>query len=99
MFKVHSSFNLENSSTLLERTLLLRVPKVVWDYLVQNFKLDDSRVRTKGLGKTTGAGDVGKVQILVHPIEQAVPTVKNKPEPVKPGNQGAPQDAERDERK
>ena len=42
---------------------------VVRDYLVKNFKMDDSRFKTKGLGKTarTNAGDAGKVEILVYP--------------------------------
>jgi phospholipid/cholesterol/gamma-HCH transport system substrate-binding protein len=35
-------------------------------YLAQNFRLDDTRIRTIGLGKTNGTGDDGKVEILVY---------------------------------
>jgi phospholipid/cholesterol/gamma-HCH transport system substrate-binding protein len=40
---------------------------VIRNYLVQNFRLDDTRIKTMGLGKTAYAGDDGKVQILVYP--------------------------------
>jgi phospholipid/cholesterol/gamma-HCH transport system substrate-binding protein len=40
---------------------------VVRDYLVQNFKLDDTRIKTVGLGKTKEAGDSSAVEILVYP--------------------------------
>jgi phospholipid/cholesterol/gamma-HCH transport system substrate-binding protein len=39
---------------------------VVRNYLVQNFKLDDTRIKTMGLGKTPDAGDTGKIEILVY---------------------------------
>lgn len=38
---------------------------VVRNYLVQNFRLDDTRIKTMGLGKTEDAGDDGKIQIYV----------------------------------
>ena len=41
--------------------------KVVRDYLAQNFKLDDSRLKTIGLGKTKGPDDSSKLVILVYP--------------------------------
>ncbi len=40
---------------------------VVRDYLVQNFRLDDSRVMTKGLGKVDDPNDNAAVEILVYP--------------------------------
>jgi len=40
---------------------------VVRDYLVQNFKFDDTRVKTIGLGKSEKASEGGKVEILVYP--------------------------------
>jgi hypothetical protein len=40
--------------------------KVIRDYLVQNFQLDDTRIKTIGLGKSKIASDPGKVQILVY---------------------------------
>jgi outer membrane protein OmpA-like peptidoglycan-associated protein len=47
--------------------------KVIRDYLVQNFKLDDTRIRTIGLGKSKQAGDTVKVQILVYAAKPAAP--------------------------
>jgi hypothetical protein len=32
------------------------------DYLAKNFRLDDTRLKTIGLGKTNGAGDAGKAK-------------------------------------
>ena len=37
---------------------------VVRNYLVQNFKLDDTRMKTMGLGKTKDAGESGKIEII-----------------------------------
>jgi hypothetical protein len=42
---------------------------VIRNYLVQNFRLDDTRIKTMGRGKTDDAGDTGKVEILVYPPE------------------------------
>jgi outer membrane protein OmpA-like peptidoglycan-associated protein len=39
---------------------------VVREYLAENFKLDDSRIKTKGLGETPG-GQSGQLEILVYP--------------------------------
>jgi outer membrane protein OmpA-like peptidoglycan-associated protein len=39
---------------------------VVRDYLVENFKLDDTRLKTKGLGKSTAYGESSKVRILIY---------------------------------
>jgi outer membrane protein OmpA-like peptidoglycan-associated protein len=43
--------------------------KVVRDYLAQNFKLEDKRLKTIGLGKTKDAGDSSKLVILIYPAE------------------------------
>jgi outer membrane protein OmpA-like peptidoglycan-associated protein len=40
--------------------------KVVRDYLVQNFKFDDTRVKIIGLGKSSKAGEDSKAEILVY---------------------------------
>ena len=40
---------------------------VIRNYLVQNFRLDDTRIKTMGLGKTSDVGDTGKIEILVYP--------------------------------
>jgi len=39
----------------------------VRDSLVKNFKMDDTRVRTMGLGKSEQAGDAGVVELIVYP--------------------------------
>lgn len=39
---------------------------VVRNYLVQNFRLDDTRIKTLGLGKNNEAGDSGKIEIIVY---------------------------------
>jgi outer membrane protein OmpA-like peptidoglycan-associated protein len=49
-----------------DRLLTKARAKVIRDYLVQNFKLDDTRIKIIGLGKSKRAGDTGKVQILVY---------------------------------
>src|SRR5437868_11101406 len=41
--------------------------KVVRDYLTQNFKLDDKRVKTIGLGKTKSGDESSKLVVLVYP--------------------------------
>jgi len=41
--------------------------KVVREYLTQNFKLDDKRVKTIGLGKTKKVDESSKLLILVYP--------------------------------
>jgi phospholipid/cholesterol/gamma-HCH transport system substrate-binding protein len=50
---------------------------VVRNYLVQNFRLDDTRIKTMGLGKTSEAGDTGKIEIIVYqaanPTSAAIP--------------------------
>jgi outer membrane protein OmpA-like peptidoglycan-associated protein len=43
--------------------------KVVRDYLTQNFKLDDKRVKTVGLGKTKEAVESSKVVIFVYSLK------------------------------
>lgn len=40
---------------------------VVRDDLVQNFRLDDTRIKTLGLGKTENTGDDGRLEIVVYP--------------------------------
>jgi MlaD protein len=49
-----------------DRLLTKARAKVIRDYLVQNFQLDDTRIKTIGLGKSKTAGDTGKIQILVY---------------------------------
>ena len=40
---------------------------MVRDYLVKNFKVEDTRIKTIGLGKSDKVADGGSVEILVHP--------------------------------
>jgi len=40
---------------------------VVREYLVQHFKIDDTRVKTIGMGKSKEAPDGGEVEVLVYP--------------------------------
>jgi hypothetical protein len=50
---------------------------VIRNYLVQNFQLDDTRIKTMGLGKTEDANDAGKVQVIVYPPEaRSAPATK-----------------------
>jgi outer membrane protein OmpA-like peptidoglycan-associated protein len=49
-----------------DRVLTQARAKVVRDYLVQNFKLDDKRVKIIGLGKSPKAGKTSRVEILIY---------------------------------
>jgi len=40
---------------------------VARDYLVKNFKLQDTKIKTIGLGKSNRAPDGGSVEILIYP--------------------------------
>ena len=50
-----------------DRTLTEARAMVVRDYLVQNFKLDDKRIKTIGLGKSNDPNQAAGVDILVYP--------------------------------
>lgn len=54
-----------------DRTLTEARTMVVRNYLVQNFQLDDTRIRTLGMGKTEQLGENGKVRIIVYPRNSA----------------------------
>ncbi len=45
---------------------------IVRDYLAENFRLDDTRIKTIGAGKTEQATD-GKILILVYPVGSTAP--------------------------
>jgi outer membrane protein OmpA-like peptidoglycan-associated protein len=57
--------------------------KVVRDYLTQNFKVDDKRLKTIGLGKTKEAADSSKLAILVYPASPS-PRSAQMPSPSSP---------------
>lgn len=50
---------------------------VVRDYLAQHFKLDDTRIKTLGAGKSSSAQDGGSVEILVYPVGVTASAEKN----------------------
>lgn len=50
-----------------DRALTQAKALVVRNYLVQNFSLDDTRIKTIGLGKSKALGETSKVQILIYP--------------------------------
>ena len=50
-----------------DRVLTEARSMVVRDYLVKNFKLDDTRIKTIGFGKAKEAGDNSAVEIMVYP--------------------------------
>jgi hypothetical protein len=52
-----------------ERVATQAQAMVIRNYLVQNFRLDDTRIKTMGLGKTDEGGDSGKIEILVYPAD------------------------------
>lgn len=60
-----------------DRLLTQARAMVVRDYLVQNFKLDDTRVKTMGAGKSAESNDGGEVAVLVYPPGTAVPQNHN----------------------
>jgi phospholipid/cholesterol/gamma-HCH transport system substrate-binding protein len=60
-----------------DRVLTEARSMVVRDYLTQNFKLDDTRLKTLGLGKVGEASDNGKVEILIYPPGSKAPPAQN----------------------
>jgi len=62
-----------------ERQLTEARSMVVRDYLTQNFRLDDTRIKTIGLGKTSEAGDSGGVEILIYPAGSNLAVTQNQP--------------------
>ena len=51
---------------------------MVREYLVQHFKLDDTRIKTIGLGKSAEAPNGGEVEIRVYPEGTALPLATNR---------------------
>src|SRR5229473_2929873 len=54
---------------------------VVRDYLVKNFKLEDTRIKTIGLGKSDKVTDGGSVEILVYPEGTTTAQITNSATP------------------
>ena len=40
---------------------------VVRKYLAENFKMDDSKLKTMGIGESKSVGDDGNIEILIYP--------------------------------
>jgi phospholipid/cholesterol/gamma-HCH transport system substrate-binding protein len=53
--------------TQTDRLLTEARAMVVRDYLVKNFKLEDTRIKTIGLGKSDKVAEGGSIEILVYP--------------------------------
>jgi len=68
--------NSENNLTLSQGRAL-----VVYDYIVQHYGFDDTKLKTVALGKQpsgeTSKGDWGIVKVLVYPIGTPIPAAKN----------------------
>ena len=58
------------------RTLTQARAMVVRDYIVRNFKLDDTRMKTIGLGKSGDVSEPGRVEILIYPTGTDQPKKK-----------------------
>jgi len=61
-----------------DRVLTEARAMVVREYLVDNFKFDDTRLKTAGLGKTADATNGGQVEILVYATAANPQAKKNK---------------------
>jgi phospholipid/cholesterol/gamma-HCH transport system substrate-binding protein len=61
-----------------DRVLTEARPAVVREYLVNNFKLDDERIKTIGLGKAATIEESGKVEIMVYPVGTSVPATEHR---------------------
>ncbi len=60
-----------------DRVLTQARAMVVRDYLVENFRLDDTRIKTIGLGKTKGGGATSRIQILIYPLDSTLQVGRN----------------------
>jgi outer membrane protein OmpA-like peptidoglycan-associated protein len=49
---------------------------VVREYLVQHFKLDDTRLVTIGMGERKETGEGGRIEILIYPVGATAPPVQ-----------------------
>lgn len=76
---VVAGFTGMKGDTEKERVLSEARAMVVRDYVAQNFRLDDTRLKTIGLGKTKEANDTSKVEILVYPESGNVASVQKQP--------------------
>ena len=53
---------------------------VIRDYLVKNFRMDDTRFKTMGLGKNQLSSDTGLVEIIIfQPVTSLNASPQNRP--------------------
>jgi phospholipid/cholesterol/gamma-HCH transport system substrate-binding protein len=62
----------KNKVLMQARTMVVR------EYLVQNFKLDDTHLATIGMGESNESGDSGKIELLIYPAGATAPSVQKK---------------------
>ena len=62
----------KNKVLMQARTMVVR------EYLVQNFKLNDTRLVTIGMGESKEFGDSGKIEVLIYPVGATAPPVQQK---------------------
>jgi phospholipid/cholesterol/gamma-HCH transport system substrate-binding protein len=60
----------KNKVLMQARTMVVR------EYLVQNFKLNDTHLVTIGMGESKEIGDNGKIEILIYPAGATAPPVQ-----------------------
>ena len=69
-----------------ERVLTQARTMVVRDYLVDNFRVDDTRIKTIGLGKTKDPSDDNKITIIVYPAGSNAPAPASQSHAGREGN-------------
>ena len=62
----------KNKVPMQARTMVVR------EYLIQNFKLDDTHMVTIGMGESNESGDRGRIGILIYPVGATAPPVQRK---------------------
>jgi outer membrane protein OmpA-like peptidoglycan-associated protein len=62
----------KNKVLMQARTMVVR------EYLVQNFKLNDTHLVTIGMGESNASGDSGKIEIIIYPAGKGAPAVQKK---------------------
>jgi phospholipid/cholesterol/gamma-HCH transport system substrate-binding protein len=71
---VVASYADQKGDTEKDRELTQARASVVRDYLVQHYKVDDTRIKTYGAGKSAGMPDGGAVEVLVYPEGNSQPS-------------------------
>jgi phospholipid/cholesterol/gamma-HCH transport system substrate-binding protein len=62
----------KNKVLMQARTMVVR------EYLVQNFKLNDTHLATIGMGESNEGGDSGRIEILIYPVGATASPVQKK---------------------